>query len=159
MKYVRSCQGHRRSHIQALISVIALVLIGCSGSGSSGGTSVIRVTDAWAWPTSGTEVGGVYMTIENTGSGADRLVGLSTDAAESASVHESKSDASGMMSMQPVEGGLEVPANGSVSLKPGGYHVMLMNLKSPLVADATFKLTLKFQSGQAVTVDVTVKNN
>jgi copper(I)-binding protein len=98
------------------------------------------------------------MTIENTGSGADRLVGLSTDVAESASVHETKTDASGMMSMQPVEGGLEVPANGSVSLKPGGYHVMLMKLKSPLVTDDTFKLTLKFQSGKDVVVDVTVKD-
>lgn len=148
----------QRMNVSHLILIVTFVLTACAGSGSSGGVSVIRVADAWARPTSGTDVGGVYMTIENTGSGADRLVGLSTDVAESASVHESKSDASGMMSMQPVEGGLEVPANGSVSLKPGGYHVMLMKLKSPLVANGTFKLTLKFQSGKDVTVDVTVKD-
>jgi copper(I)-binding protein len=145
-------------NVSYLILIVTFVLTACAGSGSSDGVGVIRIADAWARPTSGTDVGGVYMTIENTGSGADRLVGLSTDVAESASVHETKTDASGMMSMQPVEGGLEVPANGSVSLKPGGYHVMLMKLKSPLVTDDTFKLTLKFQSGKDVVVDVTVKD-
>jgi copper(I)-binding protein len=63
----------------------------------------------------------------------------------------------GMMTMQPVQGGLEIPANGSVTLKPGGYHIMMMNLRQDLIPGQTIKLTLKFQSGKEISLDVPVK--
>lgn len=96
-----------------------------------------------------------YMVLENKG-GADTLTSVSGDVAEMIQVHQTK-EKDGMMVMEEAKEGIPVPANGNVELKPGGYHVMLMNLKQDLKPGDTFKLTLKFQSGKEVTVDVPVR--
>jgi copper(I)-binding protein len=64
-----------------------------------------------------------------------RLVGASSPVAGVAEVHEMKMDGD-VMKMRAVEGGLELPAGKTVELKPGGYHVMLMDLKAPLPKDS-----------------------
>jgi periplasmic copper chaperone A len=64
-------------------------------------------------------------------------------------------DASGVMHMQPVEGGLTIPAGGTVELKPGGYHLMLMGLKQKL--DEGGQIPLKLTFARAGSVDVQVK--
>ncbi len=164
--------------------IAALLLAGCrvatpapSGSDSTTG---IRVVDAWARPTAMKSMGGshshggsksgdksgdmamdgpvsaAYMVIENTG-GADKLISASADVAGVTEIHETKDMGNGMMGMQPVQGGLDVPANGSVTLKPGGYHIMLMKLKQDLTPGQTIKLTLTFQSGKEIVLDVPVK--
>jgi len=103
-------------------------------------------------------VSAAYMTIKNTGGKADRLIGVITSAAAVAEVHETYTQDNGMMSMRPVKDGLEVPANGSVMLKPGSYHIMLMNLKQQLIEGQTIKLSLKFASGKQLDVDAPVKS-
>ena len=55
--------------------------------------------------------------------------------------------------------GVAVPAGGEVAFKPGGYHVMIMGLKQDMVAGKTIKVTLKFQSGKELTLDVPVKDS
>lgn len=102
-------------------------------------------------------VGGAYLTIENKGA-ADKLVSLTSPVAETVEIHQTK-ESNGMMMMEPVQGGLDIPANGSVEMKPGGYHIMLMNLKEDLKAGTTFSLTLKFQSGQEIAMAVPVREN
>jgi len=142
-----------------LIFICVLSLVGCGLPGNaSSQPSQIAVEDAWARPTVGltNAVGGVYLVIENMG-GPDKLTGISGDVAAMSSVHETK-DNNGMMQMNEVQGGLEIPANSTVTLKPGGLHIMMMDMKQELKAGDTFKLTLKFQSGKDIPVDVTVRD-
>lgn len=140
------------------------------------GSSAITVKDAWARPTvpmgdtkadatpaagdsSGMNMDGplsaAYMVIENAGA-ADRLLGVSGDVAAMVQVHQTK-EKDGMMMMEEAKDGVELPANGSLELKPGGYHVMLMSVKNELKPGDTFKLTLKFGSRAEIPVDVTVR--
>ena len=71
-------------------------------------------------------------------------------------LHRTVMDSGGMMSMKPYKS-IPVPASGTVKLKPGGYHVMLIGLKKHLVAGATFPLTLTFATAGKKTVTVTVR--
>jgi copper(I)-binding protein len=95
------------------------------------------------------------MVIENAG-GADKLLGVTGDVAGMIQVHESK-ESGGMMMMEEMKGGVDVPANAVLELKPGGYHVMLMDVKRDLKPGDSFKLALKFASGKEIPVDVMVR--
>jgi copper(I)-binding protein len=94
-----------------------------------------------------------YMTITNAGGEADRLIAAATDAAGAVEIHD-MADEGGMMVMRPVEGGLEIPANGSVDLAPGGYHLMLIGLAESLNPDDEISLELEFET--AGTVELTI---
>ena len=109
----------------------------------------LTIDDAFARATpKGSEVGAGYLTIHNDGASADRLTSVSADFAQ-AQVHEMKMK-DGVMQMREVTGGLEIPAHGTVKLSPGGYHVMFVGLKKPLVKGETVKATLTFEhAGQA----------
>ena len=112
----------------------------------------VMVMDAFARAsaTSMAKAGAVYMTLTNHGATPDRLLGASTQAAASAEVHESL-EKDGVATMRPVES-LEIPAGGSVQLKPGGYHIMLMGLKAPLKKGDMIMLQLKFEHAGMVDV-------
>jgi len=99
--------------------------------------------------------GAVYVTLSNTGSQADALISASTDAAGAAELHEVKHE-SGVMKMRPVKS-IPVPAGGKVELKPGGYHIMLLNLKHDLKPGEKIPVTLKFEHGAEVRVDADVR--
>ncbi|BDA85975.1 hypothetical protein Sa4125_35170 [Aureimonas sp. SA4125] len=101
------------------------------------------------------KTGAGYMVLTNAGSEDDRLIGLSTPAAARTEVHE-MSVTDGIMKMNAVEGGLVVPAGGSVALEPGGYHVMLMGLAKPLAEGDKVPLTLTFERGGQVNVVLNV---
>lgn len=79
-----------------------------------------------------TPAGAGYLVITNKGSQSDRLLSFTTDLAGQPEVHEMAMDG-GVMKMRPLMKGLEIPAGKSVKLEPGGYHLMLMKLKKPLV--------------------------
>jgi len=113
------------------------------------------VRDPWARATSGVLVSAAYMTIENSGA-ADTLVSAATDVAEVVEIHETKMEG-GMMQMAPLKNGLDIPANGKVELKPGGYHVMMPKLKRELKAGEKIALMLKFKSGKEVKLDLPVR--
>ena len=116
----------------------------------------ISVTDAWSRATpSASSPGVVYMTITDTGT-QDRLTGVSTPAAATASLHQSKNE-NGVEKMVPVDG-VDVAAGTPLKFAPGGYHVMLMGLKQPLKAGDQFPLTLTFVHAGQVTTTVTVRS-
>jgi hypothetical protein len=94
--------------------------------------------------------GTVYLTITNNSSKADRLLSVTTAASDTTQVHENV-EKDGVATMKPVEA-LEIPAGGTVELKPGGLHVMLTGLKAPLKKGGMIMLELKFE--QAGTVEV-----
>jgi len=104
----------------------------------------------------GATTGAVYMTLDNKSNAEDRLTGASSDVAGTLQIHEMKV-VNGTMQMREVAGGLAIPAGGSVVLKPGGYHVMLIGLKKPLKAGDSFPLTLQFQKAGNVSVTVPVQ--
>jgi len=98
-----------------------------------------------------------YLTLRNAGATAERLVSAATSAAEVAEIHTSEMDSQGVMRMRPVTDGLEIPAGGSVTLEPGGYHIMLIQLKQALVPGETITLTLNFASGATLEVTAEVR--
>jgi copper(I)-binding protein len=122
--------------------------------------SGLDISNPWARPTAGeSKTAAVYFTVKNTGSADDTLKSLSTPVAKKADIHKNTTDEYGVMRMRPVEGGLNVPAGGSVDLNPGGYHVMMTGLKQKLVTGQTVPLTLTFAKAGDVTVDVQIEAN
>jgi copper(I)-binding protein len=118
-------------------------------------TPTISVENAWARPTvPAVKTGAVYVTILDHGA-PDRLVAVSTPVAGEAQLHETIKDGS-VMKMRPVDG-LAIPRDQPVAFAPGGYHIMLTNLKQPLTAGAHFPLSLKFQNAGTVETMVTVQ--
>ncbi len=105
----------------------------------------------------GARVAGGYFVVKNTGSAPDRLVSVTSDISAKAEVHE-MAVSDGVMTMRPVEGGLEIPAGGTVALKPGGYHLMFMDLKQRPKKGETFPATLTFEKAGAVTVELAVED-
>lgn len=99
--------------------------------------------------------GAVYMRLVNKGHTADRLLGVETDVAAAAELHETSMDENDVMRMVPVDA-VEVPARGSAVLEPGGIHVMLMNLHRELATGDTFELTLTFEQSGPQTIEVEV---
>lgn len=97
--------------------------------------------------------GAVYLDIENRGEHGDRLTGASTPIAGYVELHEHVHE-NGLMKMRQIDG-LELAPGQSVEFTPGGYHVMLFDLKQPLTAGHEYPLTLIFQ--QAGEVEVMVK--
>ena len=117
----------------------------------------IEVHHPWARASAGpARAGAAFMGIHNNGAGADRLVAASADISKTAELHTHIRDGDVMM-MRRVEDGIPVPAEGVVHLEPGGYHVMFMGLKAPLKEGDTFLLTLTFEKGGTMTVEVEVK--
>ncbi|MGY2051306.1 DUF1775 domain-containing protein [Methylobacterium sp. JK268] len=103
----------------------------------------------------GAKVAGGYLRVTNTGSAPDRLVGASIPLAARGEVHE-MSTANGVMRMAPVEGGLAIKPGETVELKPGGYHLMFMDLSAPVRAGEPVSGTLTFERAGTVPVSFQV---
>jgi hypothetical protein len=114
------------------------------------------ITQAWSRATpGGAKVGGGFLTIENKGTAPDRLVGVTSDAAGKVEVHE-MSMANGVMTMRPVEGGLTIAPGKTVTLAPAGFHLMLLDLKAPLVQGQSVPATLTFEKAGPVKISLDV---
>lgn len=108
----------------------------------------VEVQNAWARATvQGQKASGAFMTL--TAQTPGRLVSVSSPVAGVAEVHEMKMEGD-VMKMRALANGLELPAGKPVELKPGGYHVMLMDLKLPLQKDTTIPVTLVFKDAKGV---------
>ncbi len=117
----------------------------------------LKIGAPWARATpKGAQVGGAYLTITNTGSTADRLLGGSSAVAKEVQVHE-MTMSNGVMKMRPVAGGLEIKPGATVTLKPGGFHIMFVGLNKPLKQGEHFKVTLDFAKAGKVDVDFTTE--
>lgn len=112
----------------------------------------IEVKDAWVRevpPTS--KMSAAYMVIENHGKEADKLVDVSNNASKITEIHETVGG-----KMRRVKA-LEIPAQGKVELKPGGYHMMLINLDKPLKEGESVEITLKFEKSGEIKIQAPVK--
>lgn len=121
----------------------------------------LQVEGAWARRAallkggSGSGNSAVYALLVNPGKAPDALVGAASDVAGTVEIHESYQH-SGMMMMRQV-GKIDIPAGNRVEMKPGGYHVMLLNLKRDLKAGETIGVTLLFEKAGKIPVTATIK--
>lgn len=102
----------------------------------------------------GQMVSGAFMTLTNASATPHALTSVSFTAADTVEIHETSMNGE-MMRMRQV-GQIDIPANGSVELKPGSYHIMLMGLKKELAAGTTETLTLTFSDTSQMTVEASV---
>jgi periplasmic copper chaperone A len=115
----------------------------------------IVVETPWARATpKGAEVGSGYLAIQNEGEASDRLTGGTADFA-TVEIHQMSSE-NGVSQMRDLKDGLNIPANGSVSFSPGGYHLMFTHLTHPLTKGESIKATLNFEHAGPVDVEFSV---
>jgi len=116
----------------------------------------IKIVAPWTRATpESSKVGGGFMTLTNTGSEPDRLIGGSTEVSESLEIHEIQI-VNGVAMMRQVNPGITLKAGASVVLKPFAHHLMLMDLKQPLKAGQTIKGTLVFEKAGTVEIEYVV---
>lgn len=128
-----------------------------TAAAATGATSALTLADPWV-KAAASGMTAAFGTLRNTG-GADVVVtAASTRVASAVELHETVKGADGAMTMRPKEGGFTVPAGGEVELAPGGNHLMIMGLKSPLAAGETVPLTLTLADGGTIRVEAVVKD-
>ena len=126
-------------------------------TGLSFGQSKIVVKDAWVGkvpPSS--PVAAAYFTVENEGNADDKLLSVTTSISGHTMIHQTVVDDRGVASMEMIDA-LVIPAGKSVELKPGGTHVMLMDLKEPVTDKDSIELDLKFEKAGDIKVEAPVK--
>jgi copper(I)-binding protein len=129
------------------MSIKTLIIAAALLAGMAHAQSV-DVKDAWVRTSvPGQKATGAYMKL--TAKDGANLVAASSPVAGVTEVHEMKMEGD-VMKMKAVAGGLDLPAGKTVELKPGGYHVMLMDLKAALPKDSTIPLTLVFKDAKGV---------
>jgi periplasmic copper chaperone A len=117
----------------------------------------LMITQAWSRATpNGAKIGSGYFTIENKGTTPDRLVGVSAEIAGKVEVHEMAMK-DGVMTMRPLQAGLTIDPGKTVKLAPGGYHLMMFDLKSPLKQGDALPVTLEFEKAGNVRVSLDVQ--
>jgi copper(I)-binding protein len=115
------------------------------------------ITQAWSRATpGGAKIAGGYLTIENKGAAPDRLTAVSGEIAGKVEIHEMAMN-NGVMTMRPLEKGLEIEPGKTVKLAPGGYHLMLMDLKNPLKQGEKVPLELQFEKAGKVALSLDVQ--
>jgi hypothetical protein len=113
----------------------------------------IHITQPWARATpKGASTGAAYMTVTNTGTTPDRFNCVSSDASAKCQIHTMTMD-NGVMKMRPVEGGLEIKAGETVTLRPSSLHVMLIDLRHPLEQGKSVEATLQFSKAGTIEVE------
>ena len=137
------------------LSQLTLAALMAAAVSTSAVAQSVEVKDPWVRAAVPGQTGtGAFMKI--TARNGARLVSASSPVAGVTEVHEMKMEGN-VMKMRALEGGLELPAGKTVELKPGGYHVMLMDLKGPLARDRTVPLTLVFKDAKGVDSRIELK--
>jgi copper(I)-binding protein len=117
----------------------------------------LEISQPWTRATAPTaKTGGGYLTITNKGTTPDRLIAARSTASAKVEIHEMKMDGS-VMRMRELDKGLEIPPGATVTLKPGGLHIMFMELKAPLAKGAKVPVTLVFEKAGSIDVTFTVQ--
>lgn len=146
-----------------LFIALSFVLSACATPSSVKQAAPIEVTGAWVrtvggmanMSSSGSNTA-LFMTIKNNSNSADRLLSVESSVAQMVQIHLSEMDMNGVASMHEVDG-IDIPAGGTVELKPGSYHVMLMDLRRDLKEGDQVSFTLVFQNAGTITITAPVK--
>lgn len=139
-----------------LMIVALLGLVSCGGSETP--KTGLNVTNAWVRNSPMMDrAGAAYMIIENSGPADDKLLSATTDIQAIAELHETK-DVGGKMEMAHVME-IVIPAGSQTELKPGGYHIMLIDMEQGLTVGQKINITLLFENAGEVVVAAEVKDN
>jgi len=139
----------------SLIAASALVVTAASAQDYKLGS--LEISQPWTRATPSTaKAGGGFLTITNKGTTPDRLVAVRSAVSDKAEIHEMKMEGN-VMRMRELAKGLEIPPGATVELKPGGYHIMFMELKAPMTKDAKVPVTLVFEKAGSIDVDLQVQ--
>lgn len=141
----------RTSVVAAVATILALsALVGCSNDTDDTATSAdgLRITEQWvkAAPSGMTAAFGE---LSNTTDHEIRVVSASSPAAGRMELHEVVPSDTGAMIMRPKEGGLLIPAHGSLTLQPGGDHLMLFDLPDAITPGQEVSFDLQLADGSA----------
>lgn len=125
-----------------IVTVAFIFSVFATGCGDSG----VTVSDAWVREVPpGIETTALYMKISNNSSENEKLLSIESELADNAEIHETSVNKDGISRMRQIQT-VEIPASGSVSMKPGGIHVMLIGLKDRIENGQDIKVVLKFQN-------------
>jgi copper(I)-binding protein len=143
---------------RALRVTIALLVAACASTAAAAAEAKARVDGAWsrrAPMLDGSGNGAVYGTLVNGGGEADALVAATSDVAGMVEIHETYGE-SGMMMMRAIDR-IGVAPGATVEMRPGGYHIMLLNLKRDLRPGQAVQLTFVFERAGPVAVQAEVR--
>lgn len=141
----------------ALLAAAALALCSSAAAAKDYKVGALEIKNPWIPVTpKGAPVAGGYLTIVNSGTAPDRLIGGSSSLASRFEIHRMTMD-QGVMRMRPVTGGLEIKPGEKVELKPGSLHVMFVGLKQPVEKGRTIKGTLVFEKAGPVEIEYVVE--
>ena len=131
------------------VFLLSIMLASC-------GSKELTVRESWA--RTGTTGGNsaIYLIIDNPTNQDDVLLSASSSVAVAVELHMSKMTDEGTMMMQQQEN-IPVPMGTKVELRPGGLHIMLINLNHDLVEGSSFQVVLNFQNAGEITIEVPVK--
>jgi periplasmic copper chaperone A len=146
------------SIVRTLLSAALLAtLVAAPGRAQEVRAGDLLITQAWSRATpGGAKIGVGYLTIENKGATPDRLTRASAEVAGKVEVHEMAMN-NGVMTMRPLDKGLEIDPGKTVKLAPGGSHLMLFDLKHPLNQGDQVSLTLQFEKAGEVKLSLDVQ--
>ncbi len=117
----------------------------------------LEISQPWTRATPpAAKAGGGFLTITNRGTVPDRLVAARSTVSGKVEIHEMKMDGN-VMRMRELDKGLEIPPGATVELKPGGNHIMFMELKAPFAKDAKVPATLVFEKAGSIDVELPVQ--
>jgi periplasmic copper chaperone A len=143
--------------LQLGLILAAAIMLSLPASAAEFKAGSLTVDNPWMRATpAGAKAAGAYAKITNHGTDADTLVGGSAEGAAKVQVHE-MTVKNNVMKMHEVKGGLEIKPGETVVLKPGSYHLMLMDLKGPYTKGKTVKGTLAFKNAGKVDVEFVVE--
>ncbi len=138
------------------LAVALLVLLSTQARAADYKLGSLEIDQPWARATPPTApTGEGFFTITNKGATPDRLVAMRTPAANQAEIHEMKMEGD-VMRMRELDKGLELPPGATVTLSPGGFHMMLIGLKKPLIKDTRVPVTLVFEKAGSIDVELEV---
>jgi copper(I)-binding protein len=146
--------GYRLAGYALAILVAASVFSSTVAAADTSKISVgtLKIENAFSRPTPGGATVAVgYLTIVNSGSAPDRLVSATSDISAKTQIHEMKVE-NGVMEMRELTAGLPIPAGATVRLKPGGDHIMFVDLKHPVKPNDVIHAVLTFEKAGKVDV-------
>jgi periplasmic copper chaperone A len=153
---IASIGKYIRGGLAAALALAAMPVVATGAWAADYDVGSIHIAQPWARATpKGASSGAGYLTVTNNGTAPDRLTCAGSDAAAQCQIHSMTME-NGVMKMRPVEGGLEIKPGETVTLKPGGYHVMLVDLKHPLETGSAVAVTLQFDKAGTVKVEMPV---